>query len=279
MVSEYTRATDGDRNDICQALDAALSDGQLSAEEHRERVSRATKATTLGELESLVGDLQVHPTPDRTPVSTPPVSRRVWIAAALALVLVGFGLTWALNRAPAPSSTSAPSTSPSGNTSAAGSPSTPMPEIPPPPPQLLTLSGVTGVLAQMRTQFGDTLGLRLVIYQEHAVLERPDTANARKLVTWYYHGGSFAIAGPQTAISSRLAVGDVSKFDVQAVLGVVQQAPQTLHIYDANQIYLTIEARKDGGLSMRIHVSDGPLGGAITVNPDGSVTDISPPAH
>ena len=50
MVSAYTRATDGDRNDACQVLDAALGDGQLSTEEHRERVSAVTKATTLGEL-------------------------------------------------------------------------------------------------------------------------------------------------------------------------------------------------------------------------------------
>src|SRR5262249_28983341 len=52
------RATDGDRNDVCQELDTALSQGQLSMEEHRERVSAATNATTLGELHSLVSDLQ-----------------------------------------------------------------------------------------------------------------------------------------------------------------------------------------------------------------------------
>jgi hypothetical protein len=52
------RATDGDRNDVCQELDTALSQGQLSVEEHRERVSAATNAATLGELQSLVSDLQ-----------------------------------------------------------------------------------------------------------------------------------------------------------------------------------------------------------------------------
>jgi hypothetical protein len=55
-----TRATDSDRNDICQELDTALSEGQLSEEEHRERVSAATNAKTLGELRSLVSDLQTR---------------------------------------------------------------------------------------------------------------------------------------------------------------------------------------------------------------------------
>ena len=65
VVADNTRATDNDRNEVCQALDAALGDGQLSTEEHRERVSAATKATTLGELDSLMSDLQIHLPPAR----------------------------------------------------------------------------------------------------------------------------------------------------------------------------------------------------------------------
>lgn len=42
-----------------------------------------------------------------------------------------------------------------------GSPTTTPNPTPPPPPQLLTLAGVSAVLAAMRTQFGDTLGYQL----------------------------------------------------------------------------------------------------------------------
>ncbi len=56
-----TRAKDSDRTDICQILDSALADGQLSMEEHRQRVGAATNATTLAELQALVGDLQAKP--------------------------------------------------------------------------------------------------------------------------------------------------------------------------------------------------------------------------
>ncbi len=279
MVSEYTRATDGDRNDTCEALDAALGNGQLSTEEHRERVSAATKATTLGELRSLVADLQLHPPPEESPTSKSRVGGRgIRVGVALALLLLAGGIAWGLWRdngsAPSASNiTSTPSTTANGTGPAAATTPTP------PPPQLLTFSGVTGVLAQMRTQFGDTLGYQLNIYQDQAVVMRPDTANAQKVVTWLYRDGNWASIGPKTAVASRLAVGDLSKFDVQAVLGVVQQAPQTLHVYDASRIYLTVESRQEGSLNLRIFVSDGPLSGSITLGADGIVTQVSPPSR
>ncbi|WP_156744831.1 DUF1707 domain-containing protein, partial [Mycobacterium sp. 852014-52450_SCH5900713] len=113
-----TRASDNDRNRTCEALDAALGDGQLSTEEHRERVAAATRATTLGELRSLVTDLQIRPAAARPPSTPAGINRRrAWIAVAVALVLLGAGLAWGLQRdtpsAPAPSAapTAAPSSS------------------------------------------------------------------------------------------------------------------------------------------------------------------------
>lgn len=173
----------------------------------------------------------------------------------------------------APSASTAPSAATAGP--AAAPTSTP----PPPPPRLLTLSGVSGVLTAMRTQFGDTYGYQLNIYQDQVVVQRPDTANAQKVVTWLYRDGNWASVGPKMAVSSRLAVGDLSKFDVQAVVGVVQQAPQTLHVYDANRVFLAVESRKDGGLNLRVNVSDGALSGTIALAADGTVTQISPPAR
>jgi len=51
---------DGDRHNACEVLDSALAQGQLSMEEHRQRVSAATNAVTLGELQALVQDLQIY---------------------------------------------------------------------------------------------------------------------------------------------------------------------------------------------------------------------------
>lgn len=277
VISDNTRATDADRNNACQALDAALGDGQLSTEEHRQRVSAATKATTLSELQSLLSDLQTHSTPVTPAAPAPKVgSRAIWIAGAAASLLLLLGAGFAVVQWNRPSGTSAPNlttTSPSigsgGNTASAA----------PQPQQLLSFAGMTTLLAQMRTQFGDTLGYQLNVYQDQAVVMRPDTANPHKIVTWLYRDGNWADLGPRPSPLSNLAVGDLSKFDAQAVLGVVQQAPQTLHIYDANQIFLTIESRKDGSLGLRVHASSAGQSGTITIGTDGAVIEIAPPAR
>ena len=76
-----TRARDADRDDTCKVLDSALSEGQLSMEEHRQRVAAATGATTLGDLQALVADLQI----DRAPVKLPDLKPER-AAAALAAI-------------------------------------------------------------------------------------------------------------------------------------------------------------------------------------------------
>jgi hypothetical protein len=277
VVSDNVRATDADRNNTCQALDAALGDGQLSTEEHRQRVSAATKAATLSELRSLLADLQIQHAPVAPPAPTSKVGRPlIWIAGAAALVLLLLGAGFAVMQWNRPSGVSASIPTP---TPATIGPAANTTTATPPPQQLLSFAGMTTVLAQMRTQFGDTLGYQLNVYQDQAVVLRPDTANARKVVTWVYRDGGWTTLGPTPSALPDSAVGDLAKFDVHAVLGVVQQAPQTLHIYDANRIYLTVESRRDGSLSLRIHASDGPLSGFITVGTDGSVTEVAPPAR
>src|SRR6476660_3001765 len=96
-----TRAKDSDRNDTCAVLDSALADGQLSGEEHRQRVASATNAATLGELQSLVVDLQTNNAPVQLPTLKSPsrLAGSGWgIKAAISgvLVLLGMGIGWGL---------------------------------------------------------------------------------------------------------------------------------------------------------------------------------------
>ena len=97
-----TRAKDSDRQDACKILDNALNDGELSMEEHRERVSAATNAVTLGDLQALVADLQTDSSPLHLPaVKGPPVSSkfggRGMVAIAFVVsVLLGVGIGWGL---------------------------------------------------------------------------------------------------------------------------------------------------------------------------------------
>ena len=91
-----TRAKDLDRQDACKILDSALDDGQLSMEEHRQRVSTATNAVTLGDLHALMGDLQT----DNASVQLQAVNSprfRGWgpaVGAFVVSVLLGVGIGW-----------------------------------------------------------------------------------------------------------------------------------------------------------------------------------------
>jgi uncharacterized protein DUF1707 len=286
VATAYIRATDSDRNNVCQTLDTALGEGQLSMQEHRERVSAATQATTLGDLQVLVADLQIRRAPVKIPQLTVRARRRLIrfsvAAVVTVVVLVGGGMAWAIfGDNPAPSQPAKPPAV--GAPSVAGvSPAPTAPAaIPPttaaqPPASLLSLRGVTGVLAQMRAKFGNTLGYELSIYPGYAVVDRPDTANANDAVMWFYGGGAWSTIGPGIA-TPLSTVGDLGAFDVQAVVGVAQDAPQTLQLPDANTTYLVIESRKEGGLHLSVHSADAGRSGSIVVGTDGAITSVVPP--
>lgn len=75
-------------------------------EEHRQRVSAATNATTLGDLARLVDDLQNANAPVQMPTLTKPRLPRMnssggagWglrLASAAVLVVLGIGIGWGL---------------------------------------------------------------------------------------------------------------------------------------------------------------------------------------
>ena len=162
-----TRAKDSDRNNTCQVLDSALGDGQLSMEEHRQRVSRATNAATLGELQSLVDDLQ---TPDALqPFAAQPSKLRsgpviITAVTGLAVVIAG-AIGWALIGSdaspPVPTTASPTAEAPEKHALAAeaaeptptATPKDPAPVVLTPPPNLHTVEGMTRVIDEIRKRF------------------------------------------------------------------------------------------------------------------------------
>src|SRR6478752_1657384 len=96
-MNSRMRARDLDRTTAIDALDRAYADGQLGYEEHSARMANARAAKTLGELHSLISDLQLStdlPEP-------PPVPRRRqrrlrwWVVAGLIIVAGAGVLIWA----------------------------------------------------------------------------------------------------------------------------------------------------------------------------------------
>ncbi len=275
-----TRAKDSDRNDTCQILDAALSEGQLSMEEHRQRVSSATNATTLGELQSLVSDLQTANAPVTLPqLKAPKRPRSGWgigLAMLAVAVLLGMGIGWGLY-----GNTSSPldfTTDPGAKPDGVG------PIVLTPPTELQSVGGLSGLLEQMRKRFGNTVGYRLVIYPTYAVLDRPDPADDRRVLAYTYRGGW----GDPTSSAKSSADGpvpvDLSKFDIATTVGMLRGAPQTLHMKpsDVKTTYLIVEPAADpttpGALSLSLYVSSDYGGGYIVFGGDGTLKQVNLPS-
>jgi len=283
--SASTRAKDSDRNDICKILDSALSEGQLSMTEHQQRVKAATNAATLGDLRSLVGDLQTDNAPVQLPNLKQPRLPRIpsvpgggWgirIAVLGVILVLGIGIGWGLygNTSSPLNFTSDPGAKPDGVA----------PVVLTPPRQLQSLGGLAGLLEQMKQKFGDTTGYRLVVYPEYASLDRPDSKDERRKLNYTYRGGW---DDPSTsAKSTDDRVVDLSKFDMKAIVGVLRGAPETLGIKpaDVTSTYLIFDPSGDptappDTLEISIYVSSDFGSGNIELNPDGSVKRISYPS-
>ncbi len=260
MATAATRAKDSDRNDTCQVLDTALADGQLSAEEHRQRVATATKAVTLGDLRSLVTDLQTGNAPVKLPTlktgAGRPVRTTGWgvlAAGAAVMLVVGIAIGWGVYAAPGQSPMSAgedPGAKPDGVA----------PLVLTPPRQLQSLGGLTGLFTQIKKKFGDTTGYELLIYSDYAVLTRTDPGEPRQALRYTYRGG---FDDPDTtSVSSDVRVVDLGKFNVEKITAIMHGAPESLGIArdEIRTVYVNIKGSKDrtappGELEISIYVS------------------------
>jgi len=276
-----TRAKDIDRQEACKILDDALSDGELSMEEHRERVSAATKAVTLGDLHSLVADLQTDKAALQLPAAETARRQRFnrWGPPAIAFglsVLLGIGIGWGLygNTGSPLDFTSDPGAKPDGVAAV----------VLTPPTELHSVGGLTGLLEQMRKRFGNSVGYRLVVYPTYAVLDRPDPSDDRRVLAYTYRGGW----GDPNSSAKSSADGsvpvDLSKFDITATVGILRGAPETLHMKrsDVKNTYLIVEPASDpttpAALSLSVYVSSDYGGGDIVFAGDGTVKQLSLPS-
>ncbi|ORB00302.1 hypothetical protein BST33_11560 [Mycolicibacter minnesotensis] len=275
-----TRAKDSDRDDVCRILDSALGEGQVSSAEHQERVSAATRAVTLGDLHSLVSDLQTESAPVKLPALGSPTTFGVRSALLRALgvlgatLLVGLLLGWAMygNTSSPLSFTSDPGAKPDGVA----------PVVLTPPRQLHSLGGLTGLLEQARQKFGDTKGYRLVVYPDYASLERADPGEERRKLDYSYRGGW---DDPSTSSrSSDDALVDLGAFDIKAAVGILRGGPETLGIKpsEVKNTYLIVDPARDpttpGALSLSVYVSSDYGSGYIAFAGDGTVKRINYPS-
>jgi hypothetical protein len=274
-----TRAKDSDRNDTCQVLDSALAEGQLSMEEHRQRVATATTATTLGQLADLVSDLQNSNAPVKMPDLKKPAlvgAGGGWgmrAAVAGVLVVVGVAIGWGLY---------GNTSSPLSFTSDPGAKSDGIPaKVLTPPKQLQSLGGLNGLLEQMRQRFGDTMGYGLTIYPGYAVLSRADPSDDRRKLSYSYRGGFDDPSASAKGDDDVLV--DLAAFNVETTVGILRGAAETVGLQQKDvkpgNTYLSIDPSRDpvtpGALTLRASVSSDFGSGSITFAGDGTIKRIA----
>jgi len=275
-----TRAKDTDRNNTCQILDSALGDGQLSLDEHRTRVALATTAETLGDLQSLVEDLQNANAPVQMPNLKKPMfkaggANSGWgmrAAVAGVLVVLGIAIGWGLyGNTPSPFSfTSDPGAKDDGIPA----------KVITPPTRLQSQGGLEGLLEQMRQRFGDTMGYSLTIYPEYAVLSRADPSDDRRKLSYSYRGGFDDPSASAKGDDDVLV--DLAAFNVETTVGILRGAAETVGLQQKdvkpNSTYLSIDPSRDpvtpGALTLRASVSSDFGSGAITFAGDGTIKRI-----
>ncbi|WIM86704.1 DUF1707 domain-containing protein [Candidatus Mycobacterium wuenschmannii] len=284
-----TRARDSDRQDACRLLDDALNSGELSMEEHRERVKAATNAVTLGDLRKLVDDLQSDGGASsalqsrETPVGLLGYVRArirraglpALVVALLAGLVFGIGIGWGIY-----SDSSSPFTV---SSDPGARPDGVAPVVLKPPTQLHSVGGLTGLIEQARKRFGNVIGYRLLVYPTYASIDRPDPSDDRRILDSDYRGGwDDPTNKAKSGIDSPDPV-DLSAFDIPTVIGILRGAPDTLHIKQAEvkNTYLIIEPAPrpvtPGALQLSVHVSSDFGSGSLTFAGDGTIKRVDLP--
>ncbi|WP_218028546.1 DUF1707 SHOCT-like domain-containing protein [Nocardia yamanashiensis] len=213
-----TRARDSDRAATGVLLDAALADGQLTADDHRTLAELASEAKTLGDLGELTDDLQ-RPV-DAPAEARPPRSYRgpLYTVAALAVCALAFaGGFAAVHRS---------GDVPSGVAVAESGPVQPLVIK---TPNLHTAEGISLFIEQYRAKFGDTLVDKLNLYDKYAIVTRPVAGQPNRQVRYDYRGGFDPDSAPVTRKTDEPTF-DLAAVDVAALSKLLADAPATLRV-------------------------------------------------
>ncbi|MFD6062923.1 DUF1707 SHOCT-like domain-containing protein [Rhodococcus wratislaviensis] len=251
------RARDSDRADACGMLDAALADGQLSAEEHTSRTSTAMRAKTFDELDRLIGDLQIPSRLSASPVVSPRRRRssRRWVYAAVLVVAAAAvgGIAGAVANSDLGPSKSVPN--------------------------LTTGAGLHFFLDEYRAEYGDTVADELGLYPAHAVFDRPSAGNALQSDSYLYDG-EFDDWGSSSTRSDDEKSFDLGTVDQVAIAGLLAGAPETLRVPDGAVEIVSFRyepGSDDGPPTISIHVKNAAgHTGHMVVGFDGEPFDIYP---
>lgn len=255
-MAANTRARDSDRADVCGLLDAALSDGQLTAREHAERTGSAMRASSFAELDELIGDLQIPGDLVDAPVVRGGPRRSRWWLPALAIVLVAllFGL-------------------------AAGCVGRSVDSVSPPKlPDLTTGPGLAYFLDRYRAEYGDTLVDDLTVYPGYALFHR---SPGNPVKSQYYHfDGDFSEFGSVSGRKPDTPTVDVATMNLPVVSRLLAGAVRSLKVPDGRVQHLSVSipSTKQTRPALVVYAqNEAQDSGNMTIAFDGEVLEVRPP--
>jgi hypothetical protein len=245
------RARDTDRADVCGLLDAALTDGQLTEEEHAARTAQAMRAKSFGELDDIFGDLQIPDDLVDAPVVR--VDRRrprrwlaplaVVVAAAVAGAVVG-GIT--RGAADSPKLPGLPG---------ARGHSEPSEHV----PMLTTGAGLAYFIAEYRAEFGDTKADEVTLYPEYVLVTRQVRDNPT-VTARYHYDGNFDKPTTTPGRKPDVRTLDLATMDVPALAGLLAGAAQTTKVRGGTVTHAAAEfdssATAGAGPVFRMHTTN-----------------------
>lgn len=256
--------------------------------EHQHRIAAATNATTLGELERLLTDLQSAQTPlaarsRRVPRGSAKYWALVAVAATAVVALIVAVLVFDDGDTDAP-----PPDADAKTTTAAPAPAPtttiadPEPSVLALPRELHTVEGMTGLLDQMRKRFGDTTGIELAITPDEAMLFRPDPTDDQSKLFYRFNGGwGDPTRRPRDETDDSV---DLGAFDVNAVAAVLRDAPTTLGIpaADVTEVFVDVdhiaEPPGPGALELLVKVESTRGDGYIYLDSAGNTKRVEQPS-
>jgi hypothetical protein len=142
--------------------------------------------------------------------------------------------------------------------------------------QFQTVEGLNRVMELTRQRFGDTIGYSLSVTAETFSVQRVDSDNPQRMATyyWFQWKGHFDDPSAITSLNSIPPV-DLSKFDVNAAVKTLHDAPGMLHV-DPSAVKTSlfiIRAARDspGAVEVDVFLDTRKGTGQILLAPDGTV--------
>lgn len=277
-ASVRKRARDIDRAQTCALLDAGYGDGQLDPTEYRTRTTRAMNAKTLGELDSLVADLQIpehlveavqppQPTPRRQ------IPGRAVTAVAIAVaVLAVLGTVAYVSRVDAAQEVAV----------AAEPAPAPLPVASEPEPIVIeshdprSPEGIRQFLTAYEQEFGDLQVDEVTFYSTYVFVVRMLQDQPHRAQDWSYRSGFSTSRGPDGRELDTVPV-DLAALDVDRLAEVIATGPRLIGLLSAELEHIFVRSDSAGGGLVSIQFEDPVRGtGSVDTTLDGTIVDVFP---